>query len=306
MATTSETNVAQPGISASATKLLFLPELLEKILNGVQLCDVFQAAGVCRSWKVIFEGSHSLQVKAQLKNDPRAASHEHDFDAKLGLFITSHYHNSTISFELGFAFRKHAPIQLTKNLRKCFATQPSCQEMSVGPLCCLDDIEYIVNEKGVTIGDVVDAARRVYDEHEHCQAMVHGMINPSFQSRYPMFSGQVQVLQSNREIPVEIFATAPWTLPDEDPAKQREASQKANEQKKHKEAGWLTIWHLFHNDCQMARIVGEQLPTWPVFLAQNRHFAPRTYQLNEAEAGAADFPRRLTSIKDGAANDERD
>jgi hypothetical protein len=138
-----------PGLADSAVeRALFIPELLEMVLENVRLCDLFNAAAVCRTWKAIFENSHPLHIKAQLKNDPNGKCCEDEFDHKLGLLVAAQApnpaRNNTIFFELSFLRVEYRPIRLTANLRRCLATQPACKEMAVETWCCGPEREYII------------------------------------------------------------------------------------------------------------------------------------------------------------------
>ena len=86
-----------------------------------------------------------------------------------------------------------------------------------------------------------------------------------------------------------------------DTAKAKREAAKAEERvRAHEEAGWGKIWGAFRKALQEAAARGESEPKWPEFLALNKSLAPPCYELSEVEAGAAQYPRRLTSAEDEA------
>ena len=166
---------------SAAHKVFQITELLEQILGDVRLCDLFRAAAVCTRWNIIFENSPALQKKAYLIPDPYASDYEDLFDDELGLVVNAHSpslaEDGILYFELFFSFESgnHELIRLTANLRRCLATQPPCKKMRVTPWCCSENIsdqEVIRHDPGITLGDMVDVARRIDAEHQNCPDMM--------------------------------------------------------------------------------------------------------------------------------------
>ena len=133
-----------------------------------------------------------------MKEDPKGSYFEGTLDDGLGLWVCCERSdlevNGRLYFRLEFEMKEHMPIQLTENLRKCLAIQPGCQDMKAVPWCCHQEPEYISRETGITIGDVVDAARRIYAAHEDCPLMVGSTWTRRLRStRYPISHGQVRL-----------------------------------------------------------------------------------------------------------------
>ncbi|KAK3722243.1 hypothetical protein LTR37_002676 [Vermiconidia calcicola] len=275
----------------AAHRVFRIPELLEKILDNrrLHIRDLFHAAAVCRTWKATFEGSTILQKKAQLIADFDTAygGYEHSYDDELGILIncqTTHCDDvSRRHWELFFAMSEHVPIQTTLNLKRCFATQPPCTKMVATPKCCEDDKEIIRGESGLTIGDVVSTATRMFKEHEHCPEMIREMSEAvcewKNQAMYPSFRGVI-------------------TLADDNPIRVAELQKQALRTEKHKEKvaqlegeGWGDAWYEYRKARRTAAAQGEDLPRWPAFIAKNPKLAPKNYLLSQFEAAAADRPR---------------
>ena len=146
--------------------------------------------------------------------------------------------DGTLYWELLFSFDEHMPIKLTSNLRKCLATQPPCTEMEAIPVCCKRDCtETISRATGITIGDVVDAARRIVEEHEHCPAMVQLICQTdkwcTNMSPYPKFKGTTQLPEGHKDRLLEAKRQA------------RVQAEAAEMVKEHEEAGWGEIWYAY-------------------------------------------------------------
>ena len=158
--------------------------------------------------------------------------------------------------------------------------------------CCEGDIEYITRKTGITVGDVVDTARRTCAEHEHSPVTVQkSSYSPSTHTRYaryPKFCGEFHLPEDHRSRQkAKVIRDA---VPAED--KQRVEA--------YEEAGWGEICYAFREACGVAAASGMDMPTWPEFLALNKSLVPQSYELSAVEADATEYPRRLWSTGDEA------
>ena len=288
----------------AAHKVFRTTELLEKVLldKHVGVIDLFNAAAVSRTWKSTFEGSKSLQVKAQLEADMNAECFVPCFHLPGGLtlldgspidiLITRHMSYgdrvSKLYFDVFYILDYHGPIRITPNLRRCLATQPPCKTMVARPRCCGDGREKITNETGITLDEIISTSTRMYKEHEHCPEMAkkiaeHAGESDWDQSRYPRFSGDIQ-------------------LPEDSKLRMREVQKRAKRKQRMdkmtsemEQAGWSSTWYEYRKARREATSNGEDLPRWPEFLAKHPRLVPAGYELNQSEAEAAARQRILAS-----------
>jgi hypothetical protein len=257
------------------------------VTENVTLCDLFRAAGVCRKWKLVFEGSGKLQRKARLISDD--TFHEDELEIEdIPMFLKKGMLCRPEDVQVNpnryyYFFRIHVcprdgydslRTRLSNNIRRCFATQPAVKTLMVEPRCCRGSgREELHRETGVTIGDVFDAFHKILGEHEHC---------PELQ-RYIEYEARDHRTFSKDNIYRYPEARGEYVLPDTHPEvvaareRVREAKEKAAERAS-KHMDWSRIWQAYHETRR-----DDPRPTWPKFLAENRHLLPQHVSLNECE-----------------------
>lgn len=313
--------------TSAARKVFEIPELLEKILldEVFNVEDLLPLTRVSRCWRSTFEGSKKLLTKAQLIADieDKILDFQNVWKDELGVIINrqADFVDGEVHFELFFCFDEFVPIQLTTNIRQCFATIPPCEKMKVTPRCCEDDEEVISREGGLKMGDVVDAARRTYAEHEHCPEMVQFVVARSQalhhtnQSRYPVFHGVAHIPENH---PLRIEEA------EKNDRIKRETEIMKDEFER---MGWGDTWHEYEHARETGKLNedpsiftccsainwycaaaanDDPLPRWPEFLVKNRHLAPPGYKLSIAEIEAASRPRHPVEAPDDGSFSEVD
>lgn len=183
-------NEAQPQPDESIAHRVFdVPELLELILLELPIPDIMNFQQVNRTARDAINASPMLQRALSLRADsadsPLRAPFSDLYSTFTGGFSCGHttrYRRqprrlSLASDEMPVAAEfvslgSRLPVIGTR-WRRMFVLQPPIHEMSATVSCCTIsrtrmDPQIITSETGITIGDLHDAAQKLWNEHRQC------------------------------------------------------------------------------------------------------------------------------------------
>ncbi|KAK4892527.1 hypothetical protein LTR27_008991 [Elasticomyces elasticus] len=183
----------------AAQKVFDIPELLELILQDLRIPHILSFQQTCRSAKACIDNSPRLQSALSLRSDPTDSPLRMPFARRFKGFFS----NSTeevmlndattkiVSINFGFVPPKKQSLQKLPSIGSCYrrmyVVQPPITSANITLICCRslhgDRPTQLQAENGITMGDIYDATKEMYEKHCMCpHAPIHmhdenGLVN---------------------------------------------------------------------------------------------------------------------------------
>ena len=167
------------GPSPAVDAVFALPDIAEHIFDQLGFADLLMASRVSKDWKDKIDHTQSLQRRLFLLCDRNAQPIVIPLKApgiecqSKAVGIDSEPKGPSLSVCISFTSSLR-PITFGAKISSMFLTQPPITEMHYW-LQCLNERRrhHITNPNGITVGDVVDKAETVCNQHKACPSRQH-------------------------------------------------------------------------------------------------------------------------------------
>ncbi|KAI5369866.1 Putative F-box domain-containing protein [Septoria linicola] len=190
------------GARELAQRVFDVPELLELILSKLPVLELLKSYRVNRQWHSAIESSANLQRQLSLRPDTVDGYFQNVFQGRIcGEVLPGFGTRSGFSTHRGLSSREETipgneilfkadfasstdyyamPGKCGTRIRKMYVCQPPIKEMNTYVECCRYNFNHhtddhdrpsavVRNEKGLTIGDLLDKTNEMLDLHKYCQ-----------------------------------------------------------------------------------------------------------------------------------------
>ncbi|KAK3661636.1 hypothetical protein LTR56_000124 [Elasticomyces elasticus] len=171
--------------NCTAAQTVFdIPELLELILQDLRIPHILSFQQTCRSAKACIDNSPRLQSALSLRADPTDSPLRMPFARRFkGFFFNiteevmlNDVTNKKITINFGFVPPKKPSLQRLPSIGSCYrrmyVVQPPITTADISLICCrtshVDSPTQLQSESGITMGDVYDMTKDLYEKHSMC------------------------------------------------------------------------------------------------------------------------------------------
>lgn len=147
-----------------ATRVFDVAKILEKILLNLPIIDLLAVPRVNKQFRDTVYGSKKINEHMLRSPGP----HFTTLGQNLPGFICQpdEYYTDSRCAHLYFHLSAQG-IKLGSRCRNMFVCLPKIDSLTIISTCC-DDEKAVKNKSGMKMGDVVDAAKKMREEHRHC------------------------------------------------------------------------------------------------------------------------------------------
>ncbi|KAK4932019.1 hypothetical protein LTR49_001706 [Elasticomyces elasticus] len=171
--------------NCTAAQTVFdIPELLELILQDLRIPHILSFQQTCRSAKACIDNSPRLQSALSLRADPTDSPLRMPFARRFKGFFFNNTEEAMLNdvttkkifIDFGFLPPKKSSLQKLPSIGSCYrrmyVVQPPIPTANISLICCgsihVDSPTQLQSESGITMGDLYDITKDLYERHSMC------------------------------------------------------------------------------------------------------------------------------------------